>query len=146
MFAFAIDLVVFLIKVLVTAYDVITIPIYFVLQKPWVYWKQKRLRFAKPIKDDDPSSPYVRPEPLDIECLKGVRTLDEATRKAIRSYPERPALGTRPVLGQREDKQPDGRVFRKLVLGDYQWLTYDEVDKKIDLTARGPAGHRREAA
>ncbi|KAH8027622.1 hypothetical protein HPB51_007172 [Rhipicephalus microplus] len=137
MFAFATDFVVFLVKVLVTCYDVITIPVYLILQKPWIYWKQKRLCFAKPIKDGDPSSPYVRPETLEIECLKGVRTLDEATRKAIRSYPKRPALGTRPVLGQSEEKQPNGRVFMKLVLGDYQWLTYDEVDKMIDMTARG---------
>ncbi|KAH6925993.1 hypothetical protein HPB50_012932 [Hyalomma asiaticum] len=137
MYSFVAHLVIFSIKVLVTAYDVISFPVYFVLQKPWVYWKQKQLRFAKPIKDGDPSSPYLRPEKLDIECLKGVETLDEATRKAIRSYPERAALGTRPVLGQSEYTQPNGKVFKKLVLGDYKWLTYDEVDKRIDLTARG---------
>ncbi|KAH7941340.1 hypothetical protein HPB49_012401 [Dermacentor silvarum] len=137
MSAFVVDLVLFLIKVLVTACDIITLPIYFVLHKPWVYWKQKRMRFAKPIKQGDPSSPYMRPEKLEIECLKGVQTLDEATRKAIRLYPERPALGTRPVLGQSEEKQPNGSVFKKLVLGDYRWLTYEKVDQQIDLVARG---------
>ncbi|KAK8778944.1 hypothetical protein V5799_019704 [Amblyomma americanum] len=58
-------------------------------------------------------------------------------RSAIRRHPRRPALGKRPVLSSTETRQPNGKCFKKLVLGDYEWLTYEEVDRKIDLTARG---------
>ncbi|KAK8778946.1 hypothetical protein V5799_019706 [Amblyomma americanum] len=58
-------------------------------------------------------------------------------RRVVRLYPDRPALGTRPVLQRSDERQSKGKVFKKLVLGDYEWLTYKEVGDKIDLTARG---------
>ncbi|KAH9375903.1 hypothetical protein HPB48_012543 [Haemaphysalis longicornis] len=79
----------------------------------------------------------LRLKKQELKNLKGLHTLDEVTRKAILKNSKRPALGTRPVLGRTEEKQPSGKVFKKLVLGDYEWLTYAEVGRKIDLTARG---------
>lgn len=135
--AFAIEAVMGFIKVMGTVYDVITLPVYVVLQKPWVYWKRKRMCFAKPIIEGDPSSPYRLLDNSELQSLKGVQTLDEVARRAIRAYPKRPAMGTRRILGRTEEKQPNGKVFKKLVLGDYEWWTYEEMDRKIDLTARG---------
>ncbi|XP_037575027.1 long-chain-fatty-acid--CoA ligase 4 [Dermacentor silvarum] len=137
MFPFAIEAILGLIKVLGTVYDVVTLPVYAVLQQPWVYWKRKRMCFAKPLIEGDPSSPYRLLDNSELESLKGVQTLDEVARRAIRSYAKRPAMGTRRVLGRSDEKQPNGKVFKKLVLGDYEWLTYEEVDRKVDLTARG---------
>ncbi|KAH9376088.1 hypothetical protein HPB48_012291 [Haemaphysalis longicornis] len=34
-------------------------------------------------------------------------------------------------------KQASGQVSKKLVLGDYEWLTYEDVGRQIDLIARG---------
>lgn len=135
--AFAIEAVMGFIKVMGTVYDVVTLPVYVVLQKPWVYWKRKRMCFAKPIIEGDPSSPYRLLDNSELQSLKGVQTLDEVARRAIRAYPKRPAMGTRRILGRTEEKQPNGKVFKKLVLGDYEWWTYEEMDRKIDLTARG---------
>ncbi|KAL3205237.1 hypothetical protein MRX96_011137 [Rhipicephalus microplus] len=135
--ALAIEAVMGFIKVMGTVYDVVTLPVYVVLQKPWVYWKRKRMCFAKPIIEGDPSSPYRLLDNSELQSLKGVQTLDEVARRAIRAYPKRPAMGTRRILGRTEEKQPNGKVFKKLVLGDYEWWTYEEMDRKIDLTARG---------
>lgn len=137
MSSLAIQTVLAVIKVLVTVYDVITLPIYIIIQRPWIYWQKKQVRFAKPIIEGDPSSPYKRPPTPEPESLRGLQTLDEVARKAIRSYPKQPVLGTRPVLGRTEEVQPNGKVFQKVILGDYEWLTYEEADRKIDLIARG---------
>ncbi|KAH7961821.1 hypothetical protein HPB52_012330 [Rhipicephalus sanguineus] len=39
------DIALGLIKVLVSAYDVVTLPIHFVCQRPWDYWRKKNLAF-----------------------------------------------------------------------------------------------------
>lgn len=127
----------FVLKALVTAYDIVTLPVYFLIQKPWVCWRQKRQCFAKPAIEGDPSSPYSRMSVPELRSLKDVKTLDEATRRAIRLYDQRPSLGVRPVLGRTEVKQATGNVVKKLVLGDYEWSTFEEVDRRIDVIARG---------
>ncbi|XP_077537429.1 long-chain-fatty-acid--CoA ligase 4-like [Haemaphysalis longicornis] len=129
--------IVYLIKVWAAVYDIATLPVYFVFQKPWIHWKHKRACFAKRIIEADPSSPYRRLKHEELDNLKGLQTLDEITRMTIRMNPNRPALGTRQLLGCREERQQDGKVFKKLVLGEYEWLTYEEVGRKIELTARG---------
>lgn len=125
------------VKALTLIYDALTLPVYFIFQRPWVYWQRKRTIYAKRVIPEDPSSPYRRVKNLELQNLKGLQTLDEVARKAILRNSKRPALGTRAVLGRTEEKQPSGKVFKKLVLGDYEWLTYEEVGRKIDLTARG---------
>lgn len=126
-----------LIKLVVAVYDVVTLPVYAVLQKPWVYWKKKRACFAKPVVEGDPSSPYRRLKNRSIESMEGAKTLDELARTAISLYAQRQSIGIRPVLGYNEEKQASGKVFKKLVLGEYEWKTFEEVDSRIDLTARG---------
>uniref|UniRef100_L7LZC3 long-chain-fatty-acid--CoA ligase n=1 Tax=Rhipicephalus pulchellus TaxID=72859 RepID=L7LZC3_RHIPC len=135
--AFVIEAVLRVIKVLGSFYDVITLPVYALFQRPWVYWRRKRMCFAKPIIEGDPSSPYRLLDNTELKNLKGVQTLDEVARRSIRLYAKRPAMGTRRILGRTEEKQPNGKVFKKLVLGDYEWWTYEEMDRKIDLTTRG---------
>ncbi|KAH9375908.1 hypothetical protein HPB48_012548 [Haemaphysalis longicornis] len=132
-----VEVVLGVLKVLVTAYDVITLPVYVVVQRPWVNWKWKKVCFAKPAIEGDPSSPYKRPPLSPPESLKGIQTLDQIARRSIQLYPDQPALGTRPVLGRTEEPQPNGKVFQKVVLGEYEWMTYEEVDRKVDLIVQG---------
>lgn len=51
-------------------------------------------------------------------------------RRAVNLYPYRKCLGTREVLREEDEMQPNGRVFKKLVCGEYSWLTYAEVDAR----------------
>ncbi|XP_075742148.1 uncharacterized protein LOC142795292 [Rhipicephalus microplus] len=87
-----------LVKVLLVVCDVVTFPVYFVFQQPWVYWRRKSVCYAKPVVEGDPSSPYRRLRNKSIPSMEGVKTLDELARTAIRLYSERPAVGVRPVL------------------------------------------------
>ncbi|XP_077537425.1 fatty acid CoA ligase Acsl3-like [Haemaphysalis longicornis] len=134
---FVVDATLLLVKLVAIIHDILTFPVYLALQKPWKYWKRRKICFAKPAIDNDPSSPYRRVQNLEVDSLRDIETLDDLARKAIRTNAQRPALGTRRVLGRREENQENGKVFKKLVLGDYEWMTYEEVDRKIDLTARG---------
>ena len=34
----------------------------------------------------------------------------------------------REVLGEEDEKQSNGKIFKKLSLGDYKWISYQEVD------------------
>ena len=45
-------------------------------------------------------------------------------------YHEKNLLGTRDVLAEEDEVQPNGKMFKKLELGDYRWLTYEEVEYK----------------
>lgn len=136
MFPFALESFLGLIKALLATYDVVTLPVYVVFQKPWLLWMRKRARYAEPAIEGDPTSPYKRVKNMRFQMLEGVKTVDELARKAIRIYSHRPALGTRPVLSCSEKRQSCGKVFKQLTLGDYEWLTYEEVDRRIDLTVR----------
>lgn len=130
-----------LIKALVTTCDVLTLPFYFIFQRPWDYWRRKSLVFAQPTVEGDPSSPYVRTADAGKEALKSIKTMAQLTRKAVHLFGDKPCFGSREILGEEEETQSDGKVFKKMVLGGYKWLSYREVDEKIDLIGKGLMAH-----
>ncbi|KAG7457044.1 hypothetical protein MATL_G00242320 [Megalops atlanticus] len=54
-------------------------------------------------------------------------TLDKVFQYAARRFPRRDCLGTREVLSEEDEPQPNGKVFKKVILGDYRWLSYEEA-------------------
>ncbi|XP_040070326.1 long-chain-fatty-acid--CoA ligase 3 [Ixodes scapularis] len=124
-------------KILVTLYDILTLPVYIIVQRPWNYFIKKRQSFGLRLDDDDPGSPYVKADISRVDRIGDLRTMDELMRRAVLKYADRPCMGKRELLGEVEDKQNGGKVIKKLSLGQYQWLSYNEVDTKIDLVSRG---------
>ena len=47
--------------------------------------------------------------------------------RSVKIYGHRKCLGTREVLREEDETQPNGRVFKKLICGKYYWQTYAEV-------------------
>ena len=45
----------------------------------------------------------------------------------------------REVLGEEDEKQSSGKVFKKLQLGDYKWINYEEADKIVSSFGSGVA-------
>ena len=43
----------------------------------------------------------------------------------MRKYGAKECLGTREVLGVEDEVQKSGKVFQKLQLGEYKWITYE---------------------
>uniref|UniRef100_A0A4W5QH62 long-chain-fatty-acid--CoA ligase n=1 Tax=Hucho hucho TaxID=62062 RepID=A0A4W5QH62_9TELE len=57
----------------------------------------------------------------------GVDTLDKVMEHGAARFPERNCLGTREVLSEEDELQPNGKVFKKVILGEYQWMSYEET-------------------
>ncbi|TMS07380.1 Long-chain-fatty-acid--CoA ligase 3 [Larimichthys crocea] len=54
-------------------------------------------------------------------------TLDKMFEYAAKRFPHRDCLGTREVISEEDEQQGNGKVFKKVVLGEYCWLSYEEV-------------------
>uniref|UniRef100_A0AAY5EGH9 long-chain-fatty-acid--CoA ligase n=1 Tax=Electrophorus electricus TaxID=8005 RepID=A0AAY5EGH9_ELEEL len=90
----------------------------------------------------NPEGPYRAVESaqaLAWEMFEGVDTLDKLFRHAVSRFKHTPCLGTRELLSQDTEVQPDGKVFQKLVLGEYRWKTYEEVDREVGYLGNGLA-------
>ncbi|CAL1532013.1 unnamed protein product [Lymnaea stagnalis] len=115
-------------------YDLITFIPYYIVQRPDNVLKKSRRIKAKPV-SGQPSDPWrsvdVPSSGLTTSMYPGCKTLDDLFTRACKLYSNNPCLGTREVLSEEEEPQPNGKVFKKLVLGSYQWETYSEVAKRI---------------
>uniref|UniRef100_A0AAR2LZ20 long-chain-fatty-acid--CoA ligase n=1 Tax=Pygocentrus nattereri TaxID=42514 RepID=A0AAR2LZ20_PYGNA len=77
-----------------------------------------------------PAGPYRDVAALDrlTTCLQpGVNTLDRVFEISAQRFSKQDFLGTRQVLREEEEKQENGRVFKKVILGEYQWLSYGQA-------------------
>ncbi|XP_074047369.1 fatty acid CoA ligase Acsl3 isoform X2 [Macrotis lagotis] len=64
---------------------------------------------------------------LSSVLFPGCDTLDKVFKCAENKFKDKRLLGTREVLIEEDEVQPNGKVFKKVILGDYNWLTYEEV-------------------
>ncbi|XP_029296816.1 long-chain-fatty-acid--CoA ligase 4 [Cottoperca gobio] len=76
---------------------------------------------------------------LAREDLPGKDTLDKLFDHAVQRFGEAHCLGTRDILNKENEIQPSGKVFKKLILGDYRWLSYNEVDSVVSQFGSGLA-------
>ena len=64
-------------------------------------------------------------EHAELLCdFNGCKTLVEAMQATTSKYASRNALGVRELLSEEDEKQPNGRIFKKSVYGDYHWNTF----------------------
>lgn len=132
------------IRVLVLLYDVITFPIFYFIQKPWI----KRERITNGQKWHTVSKPgeyfgVVQETSTDNEVFRdlilndNVETLDKVWKNSVAKYDNKLCLGTRQVFGVEEECQFDGKVFKKLNLGPYEWMSYHEAYQTSTNFGRG---------
>lgn len=69
--------------------------------------------------------------------IDGCENINQLFERVVADYGNERAFGFRPVLEEAQDLQANGRIFRKYVLGDYQWLTYNQANEKINRLANG---------
>ncbi|RWS19429.1 long chain fatty acid CoA ligase-like protein, partial [Leptotrombidium deliense] len=113
---------------IVAVYDLVTLPIYYLYQRPWIQsrlFKEIRSVRLKPL---DAHSPFIRIGNTPSHPLLEITTLAKLFKNC---------LGQRDVLGE-EEVQSDGTTLQKYILGEeYKWFTYTELDRRIDLIAKG---------
>ncbi|XP_039344441.1 long-chain-fatty-acid--CoA ligase 4 isoform X1 [Mauremys reevesii] len=135
--------VIFLLPVyfLISVYSALVfIPWYFLTNAKKKKAMAKRLK-AKPI-SDKPGSPYrsvTHLESLATIDIPGADTLDKLFDHAVAKFGKKDCLGTREILSEENEMQPNGKVFKKLILGNYRWLNYEEVNQRVDHLGRGLA-------
>ncbi|XP_036817247.1 long-chain-fatty-acid--CoA ligase 3 [Oncorhynchus mykiss] len=76
----------------------------------------------------------------------GVDTLDKVFEDASRRFPDRDCLGTREVVMEEDERQSNGKFFKKVILGQYRWLSYAETHRAaacfgVGLAALGQRAH-----
>lgn len=127
-----------LIRALVIIYDVISFPIYYLIQRPWeTVRRAKRVRARREL-IDDLHSPYVRQGVPVTHYVTQCKTIPEAQQRSLlMNGRDRPALGFRKIIAEEEEKQPNGKVLKKWKLTDYQWLTIGQVDEQIGEVSKG---------
>ena len=67
----------------------------------------------------------------------GTETMDELMKWAFKKHGTKPAMGTREILAELDEDQPDGKLLKKYELGEYKWITYQELDSLSDSFGRG---------
>jgi len=110
--------------------DILTFPVHLVLQKPW----RRRWEIQKGSDWHRISTPdcvgVVRETSSSNQVYKqlilenGIDTVDKIWEQAARQYGSKLCLGTRTVLGEEQVTQPDGKVFKKFDLGEFEWTNY----------------------
>jgi len=135
----------FMVNVLVQSYTVITLPIYYFIQRPNKTLELASARKSRQVDPEDPYSPWVRIGERPYHVLSVCKTLAEGFEMIRKTYPpDRPAVGYRKIIEEQivtdhngKQVRVDGKVLRKYRLTDYQWITYKEVFERSDFIGKG---------
>lgn len=84
---------------------------------------------AKPV-SSKPDSAYRSINSVDglaSVLYPGCDTLDKVFMYAKNKFKNKRLLGTREILNEEDEIQPNGKIFKKVILGHYNWLSYEDV-------------------
>ena len=62
----------------------------------------------------------------------------EAMKATTAKFASRNAMGVRELLSEEDEKQPNGRIFKKSVYGDYHWNTFSGKGLTVGPGIHGP--------
>ncbi|XP_043560906.1 long-chain-fatty-acid--CoA ligase 4 isoform X2 [Chiloscyllium plagiosum] len=98
----------------------------------------KRIK-AKPT-SEKPGSPFRSVDHFDSLAkmdFPGLDTLDKLFEAAVKKFQKQNCLGTRELLSEENEVQANGKIFKKLILGEYKWLSYEEVNQCVNRFGSG---------
>ncbi|XP_022660895.1 long-chain-fatty-acid--CoA ligase 4-like isoform X2 [Varroa destructor] len=118
-------------------FDLCSLPLYAVIYQPWKLWTYKPIMYSKPLEGAPEWGPLVKTNyEIDPELFSGCTTIDQLMRKVFVRFQHTKGFGTRQQFGEEFETQPDGKVFKKKILGEYDWMTYGEFEKKVEFVSR----------
>ncbi|CAL8350520.1 unnamed protein product [Lota lota] len=59
----------------------------------------------------------------------GVDTLDKMFEHSVQSFTHRDCLGTRELISEEDELQSNGKVLKKVILGRYVWMSFQQVQQ-----------------
>ncbi|KFO20142.1 Long-chain-fatty-acid--CoA ligase 3 [Fukomys damarensis] len=117
----------YFIHFIISLYTILTcIPFYFLSESRRE--KSNQIK-AKPV-NSKPDSAYRSINSLDglaSILYPGCDTLDKVFMYAKNKFKDKRLLGTREILNEEDEVQPNGKIFKKVILGQYNWLSYEDV-------------------
>ncbi|XP_038134039.1 long-chain-fatty-acid--CoA ligase 4 [Cyprinodon tularosa] len=120
----------FPLHLLIWLYSLISfLPWYFITGAGQKCSQSKRMKARST--SGSPEGPYRSVdhfESLATEDFPGKDTLDKLFQHAVQRFGPADCLGTREVLSEENEIQPSGKVFKKVILGEYRWLSYQQLD------------------
>uniref|UniRef100_A0A8C5PIC2 long-chain-fatty-acid--CoA ligase n=1 Tax=Leptobrachium leishanense TaxID=445787 RepID=A0A8C5PIC2_9ANUR len=110
-------------------YGVITFVPWFLLSGACERQRRATRVKARPVTDlsDSPYRSVDSFQSLASTLYPGCDTLDKVFRHAADTFKSKSCLGTREVLSEEDEVQPNGKVFKKVILGQYNWLSFEDV-------------------
>lgn len=64
-------------------------------------------------------------------------TVPEFFSKVVKKLGDKKCFGSRELLSEYHEQQSDGKLLRKVNLGDYKWFSYNGIDCKVYNVAKG---------
>ncbi|XP_008591868.1 PREDICTED: long-chain-fatty-acid--CoA ligase 3 isoform X2 [Galeopterus variegatus] len=117
----------YFIHFIISLYTILTyIPFYFLSDSRQE--KSNQIK-AKPV-NSKPESAYRSVNSLDglaSVLYPGCDTLDKIFMYAKNKFKDKRLLGTREILNEEDEVQPNGKIFKKVILGHYNWLSFEDV-------------------
>jgi long-chain acyl-CoA synthetase len=96
---------------------------------------------AKPVSSNETQITYHTVDPpgkIYIRMLqKHIDTLEKVFKHVAKIHKDKKCLGTRRILGEEDEVQANGKVFKKYRMGDYEWRSFLETDKEARHFGRG---------
>ena len=130
-------MLIIVVRIIVHFYDIITLPIYAILQKPWIRWQKLKAPRAKQLNPNDPYSPWISLKTTPKYFIDDCLTVDEVFKKSIDiNGRNNECLGYRKVIEEQIDDS-EGKPITKYVLSDYKWITYDLLDIRVSCIGKG---------
>lgn len=129
-----------ILRFVISIYDVLTLPIYFFIDKPWKN-KNKFKTFAKKCYEPNGKYTYWKNETkIEIpekfrelnELIESIQHISELLPIVRKLHQHKDAIGRREILDRLIDE--NGKI--KYVLSDYQWITYREALDHIEDLAK----------
>lgn len=123
--------------VIATVYDVVTLPVYIIIQRPWARVRSRKSTWAVHMRDGDINSPMIRTTPnVASTMFHGIETVDALFRRSVEKYGNSPCFGTREVKDEAREVI-HGKTMVKYSMGEYHWKTYKEVNARVDAVGNG---------
>lgn len=66
-----------------------------------------------------------------------IDTLEKMFNYVAKIHSNKRCLGTREILSEEDEVQPNGRVFKKYNMGEYKWRTFSDVERSASHFGRG---------
>uniref|UniRef100_U5EWU9 long-chain-fatty-acid--CoA ligase n=1 Tax=Corethrella appendiculata TaxID=1370023 RepID=U5EWU9_9DIPT len=129
------------IKFIAFVCDIISMPVYVVLQKPWKRRELARRVKAKIVEENNKQITYRSVDPpreVHVKLLQNkIDTLEKMFNFVAKIHSTKRCLGTRQILAEEDEIQSNGRTFKKYDLGEYRWTNFLETENLASCFGRG---------